>query len=67
MTPAPDRISIPFTIAREDVTRSNRRNVDFCCGCAVDFVSVVAAEISNARTAKMKPLTLDTQNLMGAN
>jgi hypothetical protein len=67
MTPAPDRISIPFAVAREDVTRSNRRNVDFCCVCAVDFVSVAAAEINNASTAKMKPLTLDTRDLIGAN
>jgi hypothetical protein len=64
---APDRISMPFAVAREDVTRSSRTEVDFCGVCAVDCVSVAAAEISDARTTKMKPLTLDTQHLMGAN
>jgi hypothetical protein len=67
MTLAPDRISMPFAVAREDVTRSSRTDVDLCCACAVDFVSVAATEISNARTAKIKLLTLGTQNLMGAN
>jgi hypothetical protein len=67
MTPAPDRISIPLAVAREEVTRSSRTDVGFCCVCAVDFVSVAAAEINNARTAKMKLVTLGTQDLMGAN
>jgi hypothetical protein len=67
MTLAPDRISIPFAVAREDVTRSSRTDIDFCCACAVDFVSVTATEISNARTAKIKPLTFGTQDLMEAN
>jgi hypothetical protein len=67
MTLAPDRISTPFAVAREDVTRSSRTDVDFCDVCAVDCVSVAAAKISNARTTRMKLLTLDTQHLMGAN
>jgi hypothetical protein len=67
MTLAPDRISTPFAVARDDVTRSSRTDVDFCAVCAVDLVSVVAAEISNPRTTKIKPLTFDTQHLMGAN
>jgi hypothetical protein len=67
MTPGPDRISTPFDVAREDVTRSSRTEVDFCGGCAVDFLSVAAAEISNPRTTKIKVLTLDTQHPMGAN
>jgi hypothetical protein len=67
MTLAPDRISTPFALAREDVTRSSRTDVDFCCVCAVDTVSVAAAKISNAKTTKTKLLTLDTQHLMGAN
>jgi hypothetical protein len=57
---APDRISTPLEVAREDVTRSSRTDVDFCGVCAVDFVSVAAAKISNARTAKTKTLTRDT-------
>jgi hypothetical protein len=67
MTLAPDRISMPFALDREDVTRSSRTDVDLCCVCAVDLVSVAAAEINNARTAKMKPLTFGTQDLIGAN
>jgi hypothetical protein len=67
MTLAPDRISTPFAVAREDVTRSSRTDVDFCAVCAVEFDSVAAAKISNPRTTKMSRLTLDTQHLMGAN
>jgi hypothetical protein len=67
MTLAPDRISMPFAVALEDVTRSSRIDVDFCAVWAVDFDSVAAAKISNARTTKTKLLTLDTQHLMGAN
>jgi hypothetical protein len=67
MTLAPDRISTPFAVAREDVTRSSRTDVDFCGVCAVDFVSVAAAKISNPRTTKIKLRTRDTQHLVGAN
>jgi hypothetical protein len=67
MTLAPDRISTPFAIAREDVTRSSRTDVDLGGACAVDFLSVAAAEISNARPTKMRLLTLDTQNLIRVN
>jgi hypothetical protein len=67
MTLAPDRISIPFAVAREDVTRSSRTEVDFCPVCADDFVAVAAAEIRIARTTKRKLLTLDTQHLLGTN
>jgi hypothetical protein len=67
MTLAPDRISMPLAVAREDVTRSSRTDVDFCCVCAVDLVPMAATGISIARTAKMKPLIFGTQDLMEAN
>src|ERR1700739_1395715 len=66
MTAAPERISIPFARARDEVTRSRRTNVGF--GCAPELMVSCDAAATNRIpiTTNEEHLALVTQHLMGA-